>query len=157
MNDLFFKEYAVISLNTSDIEKLRESVFKTNHIIWTIVFVCLAIIVICYIRHLMRKVFYKNLRVKEVKAEVLYISSKKIIAKKDESFPDISYEDRAIITFRVMNRKKKKVYLIGEGLKQGDYGVLRYQGCYGLEFIKEGSYIEDKRNIYYHFGFNKNK
>ena len=65
---------------------------------------------------------------------------------------------KVVVAYRKKNKyKKKTLYANHVGVQEGDQGILQYRGVFCTEFIKEGSYLEDQIDIYYHFGFNKNK
>ena len=67
-------------------------------------------------------------------------------------------QQKTIVALFLDKKKKRKLYMSGEGIKEGDFGILMYQGILARKFEREGSVYDEKKDIYYHFGFsNKNK
>lgn len=65
---------------------------------------------------------------------------------------------KVVVSYRKKGKyKKKTLYANHVGVQEGDRGRLQYRGVFCTEFIKEGSYLEDQIDLYYHFGFAKNK
>ena len=69
----------------------------------------------------------------------------------------VNMEKVAVVFLFLDNKKKRKFYMNGEGIKEGDIGTLTYQGILVRKFEREGSVYDEKKELYYHFGFSSKK
>ena len=66
-------------------------------------------------------------------------------------------QQKTIVVLLLDKKKKRKLYMSGEGIKEGDIGTLIYQGILARKFEREGSVYDEKKNLYYHFGFSNRR
>ncbi len=121
------------------------------------VMMALALWGICYIIWVItRKQLSLLMPVQERTVEVLKIVGTDLKALDGQNY--MPSKAKVVVSYR-KNGKSRKITLYANhvGVQEGDQGILRYRGVFCTDFVKQGSFLEEQANRYYHFGFAKNK
>ena len=110
------------------------------------------ILLICVnIWHRIKAPLSRLLRVKQRRVEITYVvSRKKFTFERKMDLVGVRFLDPVI-------RKKRKFWMQGGGLKEGDQGIISYQGVVGVNFEKIDSALKDEVDYHQKFNFAKKK
>ena len=118
--------------------------FVLNQIAWGCIIAAVIFSVFGLIWIIVRKPVSRFMKVKEAYVKVLHV-------------PKDQFEGSGIVV-RFLNTKRKRrkfFYMKFENIVEGEKGILRYQGAYGLEFKADVQIIQ--KDYYQKFGFVKKK
>ncbi len=126
--------------------------YTMNRIAWGIIIVAFVFSVLSLIWTSLRKPLSRFMKVKEGYVQVIYVSKVTMYASSIRSVAN------PFITVCFLNKKRKrrkKFFMKTDDIQEGDRGVFRYQGAYGLEFKADSQIVQ--KDYYQKFSFAKKK
>lgn len=100
---------------------------------------------------LLRKPISKLMPVRQRKVEIRYV-----VPRNKFKFD----QKMELVSVRFQNaklRKQGKFWMKGGGIREGDQGILAYQGVFGIEFTKVDSALKDEIDYHQKYDFAKKK
>lgn len=126
--------------------------YTMNQIAWGIVIVAFVFSVLSLIWASLRKPLSRFMKAKETYVQVVYVSKATSYARSIRGVANPFLVVRLLDTKR---KKRKKFYMNIQDIQEGDQGILRYQGAYGLEFKMDLQIV--KKDYHQKFSFAKKK
>ena len=131
---------------------INEFSYTMNQIAWGIIIVAFFFAVLSLIWTSLRKPLSRFMKVKEAYVQVVYISKATAYAR---SMRGVANPFLVVRLLDAKRKKRKKFYMNIQDIQEGDQGILRYQGAYGLDFKIDLQIVQ--KDYHQKFGFAKKK
>ena len=131
---------------------INEFSYTMNQIAWGIIIVAFFFAVLSLIWTSLRKPLSRFMKVKEAYVQVVYISKATAYAR---SMRGVANPFLVVRLLDAKRKKRKMFYMNIQDIQEGDQGILRYQGAYGLDFKIDLQIVQ--KDYHQKFGFAKKK